>query len=1000
VMATTYQSNTLSEFDPFFGGDLKGHSLVQALFEGQDYSVRVAPNKAALLGELMKADNYNDFQKNRDVATNITQSPEDVHQDVTDLVVTTALYHRQIDMSSGIGQKVSDFVGLFNEALADYLNKTVATREEPPTVNSSVEQYVTPPPAARTNNLVYGLRTGVDTYGTYLLTVLADYVTNIFSQPGTNIGNAGSAGQTLDQILDTVVTYNATADDHTLLSKVLRYARPSPPGGPPNQNVLATMGLLPTGILDTPGLFAIVRASLTNIAGQMLADVQAGRVKNRDLVNNMAIARSFVSNRTKYLNSINNTIRTDVMNILQPNVRLANIDHTTIGNSPEAKAFFTKVYANWRDMSTDAREFYLQNVAIFAKSGYTSVLTSQQRTQPMQLDWIRLTNEEIDNLFTAGKVLTTTDEANLRVNLMKDLNGAGEVLFQTNLPDVPTGANVWYTTSGKTLTVLQNMPTDFLRKLYKSIYNDRNPMVQVGTARTFPLTNTPFVSAIGPNGANVTLTIETDIAKRPLKEFNHDLKKFISAVISSATKNIRQNSQPSVQPTQFDQKTSLDKYSFLAVDMAYGHEWYYDSQKKQYWRSDENGQKVYYDNDKASDARTCYATYLGKKDQSGKSCERVMQCILSGDSKSLGRCLDVIKDDNLWTVANDDVRNVGPDKIKLVLTKFGVWGVTETDTKGVKIKVPVAFDTWMADFVEKQPDKKVRETIKNNQPLLTYIKALISICRANPSILNENVTEVVTRENIPPYMRNLSMRRYTVPSFSKKSKYEVFAQSLRSAVTPRVVNNDLWNPIISGSMPNVAFFSPYAQQSFGLANRMVGGGFGVVNPSLISSGISTMNLDRQTGMLRNGSSNIFNSLFQSITNALSDVGLQMHENDAASIKEAVTHIEKYEDQLARLCIMLNNLVTLARYYGVSLENVDKENLTTMKKLDEIQNWNDVSKFVRSYVRDIVKNMSTNMSIQQATTYELMGRVLPRYADDCAEKSSGTAQPTADRQPLW
>jgi len=94
VMATTYQSNTLSEFDPFFGGDKKGASLVQALFEGQQYSARVAPNKAALLDEVMRADNYNDFSKNRDIVANITQSPDDVHQDVTDLVVTTALYHR------------------------------------------------------------------------------------------------------------------------------------------------------------------------------------------------------------------------------------------------------------------------------------------------------------------------------------------------------------------------------------------------------------------------------------------------------------------------------------------------------------------------------------------------------------------------------------------------------------------------------------------------------------------------------------------------------------------------------------------------------------------------------------------------------------------------------------------------------------------------------------------------------------------------------------------
>jgi len=411
--------------------------------------------------------------------------------------------------------------------------------------------------------------------------------------------------------------------------------------------------------------------------------------------------------------------------------------------------------------------------------------------------------------------------------------------------------------------------------------------------------------------------------------------------------------------------------------MAYGRVWTFDPQRGQYYRMD-GTRKVYYDDAVKGDANTCYATYLAKG-QPGK-CPRIIECIIDGNSTSLSRCLDIIGDVDLWKVAEDDVNKVAPDMVRLVLRKFGVSGDEEPDGNGGNYVVPITYDEWMNEVVETLP-QKVKTVIKSNTKLLTYLKGLISVCRANPSILNKNNPQVVTRENIPVLMQNLNMRKYYVPSANKKTQYEFFAESLRNATWPRFVNNDLWNPIISGSMSNVNFFSPYTTS----APAQMGGHFyAAVTPSLQSRGTSSSSIDRQTGFLKNGSSSIFYGLFSSITNAMNDVGLTLHSDDIARLKEAIRQLEKYEDQLARMCIALNNLVKLARFYGVSLENVDREHPTVVK-LTNIHNWDDIRAFIRRYVKDIVKNMSTNMSLQQSTAYELMNKISPRFLDDCSGK---------------
>jgi len=185
---------------------------------------------------------------------------------------------------------------------------------------------------------------------------------------------------------------------------------------------------------------------------------------------------------------------------------------------------------------------------------------------------------------------------------------------------------------------------------------------------------------------------------------------------------------------------------------------------------------------------------------------------------------------------------------------------------------------------------------------------------------------------------------------------------------------------------NAAFVRPNVSAI--LPTMMGGNGqfFPVIASSLPTRGTNT-SIDRQVNLLKNGSSSIFHGLVSSVVSALSDVGMALHPDDVARIKDTIKKMEKYEDQLIKMSIALNQFVKLARAFGISLENIDKNNYRVID-FKNIRNYEDITEFVRKYAKDIHKNMNSNMTIQQATTFEFMNKIVPRYLDECVDKLGG------------
>jgi hypothetical protein len=892
---------SLSQFDPFFGGDKKGAYLIQAMYNGTDYTHRTEEKYACFLTELMKAENHKNYQSVRSPTTGAAQGPNDVPQDFTDLIITTALYHRLIDQSENTGSVIATRLNEISKQLDSYLNASW---------------------------------NGEDTsLGAYNINTNSDYIL------------------------------------YALFVKT--------PGSEARNPVATIVQKLTDGVSSLGRFSSQLENTLTNLRTNIMNASNGSVDGMTDLENFLASNSGY---RSQLKNMLMQAVREGIKREEGADVR--SYESTTLAKQVP-KDFFDKVFGQWSELGPDIREFYYQNVGLFAKKGSGLTSSSNHREQHLGRGWERMTYTEIDKLLdTNNNPLTPEKLSNLRVNLMKSSEtGYVDVIFGANLPNVPKGANVWYTDVNNQTSYIPSPPVDFFRQLYNSVYmhNPSKSEVRVG---------------------GITINVNTNHASRSHDAFNLNYGNFLPSIIK-CIENLRGTSQPSTSGTK-PKSGSLD-YPFLkAYDMVYGKLWTYDDSKDMYYRIDESGKKCWYNDEAKRDTKTCYATYLGQGDKSGVKCERIIKCIAYGDYKSLHNCLDVIGDEgDLWEIAADDVAKVGPDMVRLVLRKFKVKGVEESDPKIGKYIVPTTFERWMRDVVEKDIsvdpngyEESVRVAIKKNEHLLNYIRGLINVCRANPSIINKTNVSITRKDKTPDYFKNLypHIKPFRFPHVDKKtSEYELIAKMMTDTLMPtQPATSGLFNPITSGYFSNVSMMSPYSTQFPG----MLGGSMGVITPVFPTSGTSIETMNRQGKIVKHGSTSQFGSLIATISDAFNDVGLQLHPDDVSKLNGVVKKLEKYEAQLATLCTILIGIVQIARFFGVSLANVDREQPRQMRELSTFQTVGEIHDFVRNYARELHKQMINNVNIQQGVSHELMGKVFPRMWCDLAGKTTGTVDATS------
>jgi hypothetical protein len=116
-------------------------------------------------------------------------------------------------------------------------------------------------------------------------------------------------------------------------------------------------------------------------------------------------------------------------------------------------------------------------------------------------------------------------------------------------------------------------------------------------------------------------------------------------------------------------------------------------------------------------------------------CEQVFECILSGDSKKLHRCLSKFRDEDMFNVANSEVKKMNPAVLVKILDTFNV-----RREKGVVEHYMV----WLSEFKNRlvasmgeQLGTKTFNVIRENKKLLNYLHQLINVASSNPTLFGK-----------------------------------------------------------------------------------------------------------------------------------------------------------------------------------------------------------------------------------------------------------------------
>lgn len=266
--------------------------------------------------------------------------------------------------------------------------------------------------------------------------------------------------------------------------------------------------------------------------------------------------------------------------------------------------------------------------------------------------------------------LSSLDRNQIKLHLRKAKNG--KTLFSETLPFLPIGD--FYVAANNTTIQIDSGDQDKLRKIYNSGFIDRK-IIDVNLKLNYPV----FISNVIKNAG-----------------LNVDLYKY--------------------QPSSIDNLDDLYPGETDATQMKFTR--------------DANGVLVR-DGIKLDDAKLeadlkqsgiCYGTGIH---DTGTNCDDVYKCLLDvrpgGD---ISRCAAELENEDLFDVKLEEIKNINPKIMKLILENLGVKFIKQNN-----ILYCESFESWLS----KTP---IRNVVTKNRNLSRYISTIISVIRTNSVILN------------------------------------------------------------------------------------------------------------------------------------------------------------------------------------------------------------------------------------------------------------------------
>lgn len=869
-----------SSLSPFFGGNVAAPRFVAATYHGSDY--RNPLNSAAnpdvlmslLASNVMLVKNYTQASQKPGMGDN------DIHNQYVDFLVRTALFHREIDAPTSVGSGLENVRKSFGEAARKSMERTLNSFDASVNIQGILNApgYVTAPASHAGLRLVDIGLTPLDTYLTYINATILMLSSNL---------NVAAMTGDFNAFANAPVNVITTNNPVTFLQNVMLSASMRNIAGLCDQGGLRA-GLPSTGDFCVTALFqpgasgsagANIAAMFNKIDPANAANMHTGLIRTftdsigvklteyaygllntvgparlvaawgkpvaqtaAELKNILAGLKNDSALGSNLVENITSQIYDDTMTATSAETQRQR-SYITARDSEAAKTVLNEVFFNWERLHPDARDFYRVHLNLFRRSAGGSG------------KWVNV-------MANGNEPLNLNNGEEYRLNLMKSMQGGSETMFCNTLPFLPNSVkSLWFTDSAGVVREVprRDLDVNSLRKIYNCVYNGSQCVL--GTV-------------------NLNLPQNLAAASRNNVDFQLD---DVQVIRNYILQNRVEGRQSAPQSNKFE-----DLYEDMVTRIVYERD-----EKGLLYRM-ENNQMVRYGNDTLSVAN-CLGTRLSGD---GNTCSRVRDCILTGNSEDLGKCINDLRDQNLFQVAHDELQSVDPMIALQILKTFGV----ATKVKG-NMKVPDSYESWAENVVSRMKPA-VRDAILGNSGLCKYIRGVINFVRTNPAIMNEGVNQKGTvdpEELNNVYLSQLGKRMYINPVQlgNTRSENDVISALLTSSAYPtfgvtlpgQLVNQFATNAVIG---PNV-LFAP---------GRMIGGG-------PYSASVNGL-----TGKQPESSAQ-YQKLLVELTYRLENAGITISEADKLRINDGLERLKNLETRIIDLMQMLKVLHDLQMFFKAS-----------------------------------------------------------------------------------
>ena len=268
--------------------------------------------------------------------------------------------------------------------------------------------------------------------------------------------------------------------------------------------------------------------------------------------------------------------------------------------------------------------------------------------------------------------LSIYEPANIKLHLRKAKNG--NILFRETLPFLPVGTKFKFS-DGNPEEIINATNQDYMRKEYDNGSN-LDAFVRYGEILSY---STFIKNVIQNSGKNV------------------DLYKYVSSSVETL-ENLYPE-EPELARLNFTRNANGNLVrNGVELDDA----------------------KLEQD---LTQAGICYGTGI-KRTTSVGECADVYKCLLDAKPGDISRCVAELENEDLFNVDVNEIQNINPKIMKLILQNLGVKISKEFGTLNCE-----SFESW----IRRTP---IRNVVIKNKNLSKYIKTIINIISSNPVILN------------------------------------------------------------------------------------------------------------------------------------------------------------------------------------------------------------------------------------------------------------------------